>query len=545
MKITNLKLKINPFNSFITVVIACFIFFVFLNLNWGTPFYFHPDERNIASAVSQLKLPTNLNPHFFAYGSFPIYIVYFLGVLTNLLSTHSVNFTVSFEQAIIIGRFLSALLTSLLVFLTYRFTKGLAGQTAAKLSAIFSATSVAYLQFSHFGTFEIWISFFALLMAYFFYQFTKTKKLIYFILGSATFGFLTALKLSSIILIAVPIYIVAIEAIKEKKIANKIKTGLRLLPYLAYFSFVLYFISAPFNLLDQKAFLSTMQYEGGIAMGSIPVFYTGSFYNTFPILFQYQKLLPFLINPWLTFISIPAILYSSYVFLKKRNISLNLILLSFLALFLSQSFLFAKWTRYIVPSLPFLYILIAVFLVKLKGRIPGTLFRIILTLIVGVNIVYAASFIKTVRLSPDTRLQALDFAKKNISPTTKIASEVYDLGIVPFNNDYRYISLFNFYDLDNNANLQFEFPSALKTTDYIILPSQRIHKSRTTNQRAFPQGYKFYSQLFSGKLGFKKIYETPCNIFCKITYLGDPIFNVEETSNVFDRPTVFVFKKIK
>jgi hypothetical protein len=49
--------------------------------------------------------------------------------------------------------------------------------------------------------------------------------------------------------------------------------------------------------------------------------------------------------------------------------------------------------------------------------------------------------------------------------------------------------------------------------------------------------------LFTGNLGFHKIYETPCDIFCRITYLNDPIYSFEETANVFDRPTVFIFKK--
>src|SRR5579862_195019 len=78
----------------------------FYNVNWGAPYYFHPDERNIASAVSQLQFPQQMNPHFFAYGSLPIYAIYFTGVLINYISpwlqlgTSSQPFTVAFDQAI-------------------------------------------------------------------------------------------------------------------------------------------------------------------------------------------------------------------------------------------------------------------------------------------------------------------------------------------------------------------------------------------------------------------------------------------------------------
>ncbi|MBU3978923.1 hypothetical protein KKE68_04460, partial [Patescibacteria group bacterium] len=59
----------------------------------------------------------------------------------------------------------------------------------------------------------------------------------------------------------------------------------------------------------------------------------------------------------------------------------------------------------------------------------------------------------------------------------------------------------------------------------------------------YPNGHDFYSALFAQTNGFQKIYETPCDIFCKITYLNNPVFSFEETANVFDRPTVFIFKK--
>jgi hypothetical protein len=41
-------------------------------LDFDQSHHFHPDERRIAEAVTQLSLhPLQLNPHFFAYGSFP------------------------------------------------------------------------------------------------------------------------------------------------------------------------------------------------------------------------------------------------------------------------------------------------------------------------------------------------------------------------------------------------------------------------------------------------------------------------------------------
>ena len=48
--------------------------FRFYNLNWDMGLYFHPDERNIAAAVSTIILPSQMDPKFYAYGGFLIYL---------------------------------------------------------------------------------------------------------------------------------------------------------------------------------------------------------------------------------------------------------------------------------------------------------------------------------------------------------------------------------------------------------------------------------------------------------------------------------------
>src|SRR3989344_4968037 len=517
-----------------------FVFFVFYNLNWGAPFYFHPDERNIASSIVQLKFPDNLNPNFFAYGAFPIYLIFILGQAFNFLADPS-NLVIRFEQAIIFGRLLSGVLAVLSIFLIYKTANILGGRGVAILSSLLAATSTAYLQYSHFGTYEIWVSFFSLLIAFLFIKFLKSGKNIYFIFGSAVLGIITALKLSSMVLILIPIYVLLFKSVKKPHFMFRKFFGLLLSTL--YIALVFYIISSTFNFLDFKSFLSSMQYEGRVAAGTLNVFYTGSFYNTFPILFQYQKVLPFLINPVLTLISLPALLYVLAVSIKKRDIYIGLVILSFALLFISGSLLFAKWTRYLIPSLSFLYVIISIFLFEIGKKIPKKLFKFILVIVIASCFVHSFSFIKTSLLSMDTRLEAFDFAKKNISPDSNILSEVYDLGITPFNDRFKKISLFNFYNLDGGDH-ETELRDAIKNADFIILPSQRILKSRMENKNHFPNGHKFYLRLFSGELGFSKIYETSCDIFCNITYLGNPVFNVEETANVFDRPTVFIFKNM-
>ena len=225
-----------------------------------------------------------------------------------------------------------------------------------------------------------------------------------------------------------------------------------------------------------------------------------------------------------------------------------LLIAFFLLLFLPQSILFAKWTRYMIPTLPFIYLIVGIAIsefLQVYKRVFGIKY-IVLCIVSFTSVLFALSYFITAFVMPDTRIAAEAFAQRTISPNTRILSEVYDLGITPFNGYYHNIEVFNFYDLDNNSPQN--MPEALRTTlessEYIILPSPRILKTRLIHKDQFPYGHMFYNNLFNGSLGFQKVYETPCDFWCKVVYLGDPVFSFEETANVFDRPTVFIFKKI-
>ncbi|MBM4402265.1 MAG: hypothetical protein FJ044_03410, partial [Candidatus Cloacimonetes bacterium] len=79
----------------------------FYKLDWGEGFFFHPDERNIASAVLNLDPGQgDFNPNFFAYGSFSIYLTYAIGVFLSFLTKTN---WLQFEKVILIGRGISGL----------------------------------------------------------------------------------------------------------------------------------------------------------------------------------------------------------------------------------------------------------------------------------------------------------------------------------------------------------------------------------------------------------------------------------------------------
>lgn len=558
-KSLNYILKSIPnYKIIIVIFIIIGVFLRFYDINWGAPYYFNPDERNIASSINQLSFPFRMNPHFFAYGSLPIYTIYFLGVILNFIQniffhspTQNQILYLSFEKSIIIGRVISASLSVILLLIIYKTAVILKGKSTGLIAIILSSISTGLIQYSHFGTFEIWLTLLSTLFFYFLLKYINHKNNKYFFLSILTLGLLVSVKISSLALIVIPCIALIITTKNKYGFINVLKNVFLESILIIIIVFACFVIFSPYSIIDYQSFRSSILYESSVAMGTLHVFYTDGFYNTVPVIFQFLKVYPFLINPILTLLFLPTMIFFIYETITKKDSNKILLLIFFFVLFFSQAFLFVKWTRYMLPTLPFIYLIIST---ELSNFIPvfsnkKKFILLIKYLVLGIilisSIVNCISFFITVYAQKDTRVLAAEFAKNNIPYNAKILSEVYDLGIVPFNSTLNNIALFNFYDLDNGNNLNENgLYSNLNNYKYIILPSQRILRSRLLNPNIFPRGYKFYNNLINEKSGYRIIYSTPCDILCKITYINNPIWGLEETAYVFDRPSIYIFKKM-
>lgn len=545
----------NFFLSISLLLIAFGIFLRLYNLNWGAPYFFHPDERNIASSVSQLSFPSQTNPHFFAYGSFPIYIIYLLGVLQNLITVNIFHLNipvskVSFDNAIIIGRLLSSVFSILLLLLIYKTGKIVGNKKGALIGTVLASLSVGFVQYARFATFEIWLSLFTLLLLYLLLSYAKKPNLKILLYVGVIIGILISIKISSLVLLPIAIFIICfVEILKLKKqskyaFLNLEKIILKAVVLIAI-ALVVVFITSPYFWFDSQSFLSSIRYETNVATGALPVFYTQGFLNSLPVIYQLLRVYPFLLNPFMLLSFIVFLPFVILDIIKKRNWQIFVVVLFFFATFFSQAFLYVKWIRYYIPTLAFMYIVIGFYLAntdysfkKIKNIKNYLIYFLFL-----ICFIFAFSFYKTVLSQNSTPIAASAWAKQNISADSKILSEVYDLGIIPFNQYFSNIKLFDFYNLESDKKKESELKTELSQTQYIIIPSQRILKDRIEKPNIFPKGYMFYSKLLNGTLGFKKIYETSCDVFCKILYLNSPIYSYEQTANVFDRPTVMIFKK--
>ena len=89
-------------------------FLRFYKLDWGEGFFFHPDEYHIAIAVNRLDFPSNMNPEFFSYGSFSVYLIYFSKLIIQSIKTGLPDI-----NPILIGRFYSALFSTITILLVF------------------------------------------------------------------------------------------------------------------------------------------------------------------------------------------------------------------------------------------------------------------------------------------------------------------------------------------------------------------------------------------------------------------------------------------
>jgi len=558
----------------VVVLIGLFsllIYTRFVNLGWGLPYPMHPDERNMAAALQQLSckefsiinfqlsIKNCFNPHFFAYGQFPLYLAY-IGIWVWKLFSNNIN-PISFNEATLALRIISAIvsvinvgvLLKIILLLNLKFK---ISNFKLKISSLLIFTLVPYaIQFSHFGTTESLLMLFYSLIIYFSLQLFKGKILNskFIILNSIITGLALATKVSSIWFILVPTIAIVFSNVSK---INKLKSLIQF----TLTSLLITVIFSPYNLIDLSNFLSSMRYESDVALGRYVAFYTRQFTETVPVIFQSTKIFPYALGCSIFILGLLGLFGLSW-----KNKDYNLLRFAFFIYFIPNAFVFAKWTRFMAPAMSILLLFAVLFLLEIK------VIKIIKIIIIIISILPGLAYL-AIYQNPDIRFQASDWIYKNIPENSKILSEtanVIDIPIIPNNNykDYKSYKIlsFDFYNVDESLALRYDLQKAIGEADYIFVPSRRIWANHTCIQvqsskfkvqsesekckelkENYPILNQYYKDLFSGKLGFTLIKEfesyPKIEIFSKTIY-KIPDETAEETWSVFDHPVIRIYKR--
>ena len=506
-------------------------FFRFYNLNWDQGHFFHPDERNIAATVSRIHFFDQLNPGFFAYGSFPIYLNRAIGDFLVLI-TKNPNWVLDWSYINLISRGVSALLSTFSIFLIFLLSKKIFNEKIGLLSSFFVAFCPFLIQTAHYGVTESMLVFWLLLVLVFSFEIIEKPTIKNYAKTGIILGLATATKISALSFLIIPFVGHFLYHFKY------LKYYLRFL-LLLLIVFLTFAFFSPYVFLDKQKYLDSLNYETGVALGRLKVVYTLQFEKTLPYFFQIKNFF-WQIGLVAAFSILGAILLLVKT-IKTKDRKL-LVLLSFPIIYFAYiGSWYTKFIRYMVPILPFLAIFTAWFLFEIYKRFKNV--GIILTgLVVTATFLWTLSFF-SIYTRESTRIAASRFIYQNIPTGAKILGEHWDdslpIDLSPNHPNQYKIKQLTIYEPDDFKKVEY-FAQELSQADYIIINSRRLYGTLMNLPKKYPVTSRYYELLFSGQLGYQKIAE----FSSYPTFLGIMINDdsTEETFQVYDHPKVLIFK---
>ncbi len=560
--------------NIILIMIVCLAAFLRLyNANWDHGAHLHPDERAIVLATLPLKMPksiseflnpaSSLNPHFFAYGNLPIYL---LKISSNAVSIINPSFA-TYDKINLVGRVISALADLFTIILIYKIGKLLFDKKLGLAASFIYAFSVFPIQTSHFYAVDILLTFFITLTLYRILRFYKNPGFQNSIPLGVSFGLALSTKISALpiivpILFALLIDFVLVFLSQPRKIENWLLHVGRLMKgivkngiFITIATLITFFATQPYALIDFKEFISQNLQQSQMTRSAYTFPYTLQYVGKIPYIYELSNIFLWGLGPILFSLTVAGLVLlvtrlKTFPNQKRAEI---FILLTFLTVYFLIVGKFAVgWMRYMLPLYP-MFAIFAGFCIQVVFLKVDTTKKIIVrslikTLILTLIIIWPLSFF-TIYTHPNSRVAATNWINANVPSNSKITSEVWDDRLPLYStNQYNFIDLSLYDQPDNNAKWQ-NLSQKIESADYIIIASNRLYTpiqklsdcARFTT--CFPIASRYYKQLFEGKLGFKETAEFS-------SYPTIPLLNIkvvddhaDESFTVYDHPKVFIFKK--
>lgn len=504
-------------------------------LNYDQTHFYHPDERRIAEAVLQLSWkPLQLNPHFFAYGSFPFYVTRVVSSILGLVRP----WCASYEGILLVGRAISAVWGGLTVLLLVSMGRRLFGSRVGLLSGLFLAAAVFHLQNSHFATNDVPLTFLVLLALDFLTKAVESGRTRHFAFAAVALGLAVATKVSAVPLL-LPLGLTLLLRIKKDGFPKFLLRGGLCTALVA----VAFFVGEPYAVLDFRSFLHDVMEQRGMVThaGNLP--YTNQYVDTPRYLYPLKELVLWGLGPFLGLAALAGAVWQlRKLFTAPR--AADFVLASWVVpYFLVTAGFDVKFPRYLLPLYPILALWAAALLVSWAERsLAGRLVR---GLVVVGTLAYALAFL-AIYTRPHTEDTGSRWFFKSVPQGSRILSQDWDEGF-PFplpGQDmaaYKIVS-FPFYEPDSpekTAKLAEELASA----DYVILQTKRLYGATTQASKKFPTTSRFFYELFAGDLGYT--YEREFASRPGLLGIGLKDELADESFTVYDHPKCVVFRNTK
>jgi YYY domain-containing protein len=362
-----------------------------------------PDQAVPAEAINFWNPNFSpLNPRWFAYGSFPIYLIKFGGHIMTWITGQT---WYDFDHLMRVGRFLSGLWsmgTLLLVFLLGRqvFAPSLGrkrGDAIGLLAAAFMAVSVLDIQLAHFAAFDVALTFFITLALYMAVRLMRSGKWMTALGLGAAIGLALACKVSAAPVVGSAVVAALLYGLygrakdsgeqarrprlrawpgreAERYGPEGVALGPRLLTgtllnliLVGLMSLLVWFVAMPYAFIDFANWSKRVIEEAGMSRGVDSFPYTRQYVGTVPFLYQAGNLVQWGLGIPLGLLAIIGLFYSLWQAVARR-IKAELVILTFMVIYSLTTFTAeAKFNRYLLPVLPLLVILAARLIVELAS----------------------------------------------------------------------------------------------------------------------------------------------------------------------------------
>lgn len=587
-------------------------------INWDANNHLHPDEREIVFRAMCLNFPgqprdptcdpaytgagwffsikSPLNPHFFAYGSFPLYLLaaaahslaWLTGVTHGAFHPSDGGSFDDYNHFTLVGRALSALFDTGSVIVGAFIARRLAGRWAGPLAAALIAVIPFNVQVSHFYAVDTPTLFFILLTLWACVAIAQYASRIADValtgrraarqswtvwgwgaLAGAAFALAFASKISAAPLLA-PIFIAAALVWRRKGL----EYALLMIAGAGFAAMITFLVTSPYTLIDWKDFYAQISEQTALAQGKLDYPYVRQFAGTIPFVYQIQQMLLYDMGLPLGLLGLGGFAWALSRFWRRWDDNWVLLIIWIVPYFAIIGDTYTKFTRYMLPVFAPLAICgagavvaLATWGIKQGPRLwghwnisPSVWARPLAIGLAAVALLGAgveALAIDNLYSAPNTRVQASQWIYDHVPSHSILTSEVWDdplpilippakiINGVPFTSaghvidsgQYGNIGL-NLYDPDTTQKAG-QLASALAGVNVVVISSQRLLRSIPKLPSRYPMTIRYYQLLFEGKLGFH----------LAATFQSQPSFlgitwndsGADESFSVYDHPPVWIF----
>ena len=542
-------------------------------VNWDAGYSWtpHPDERAILSKVAEISPPplsdvslifdaeaSPWNPRWFAYGSFPLYMlkgVELLSALVPGLDLHDMR---------VPGRVLSALADVATVALVYLLGASIWSRRSGLMAAALVALAVLHIQLSHFFAVDTFLALFSTATVFFLVRVASRGRTMDSALAGLFLGLALATKISVAPMLAA--YFVAhfmyalglapSDDDRPAMLVDRILDAVKGAAFGGLAAIAVFLVTQPYAILDWTRFYADVVEQSEMVRRIRDYPYTRQYVDTTPYIYQLRQMLTWgfgwpvgivacagtiyaavrgLRFPWAvtylavgfgcpmgvllmttsttgilvaSFIAVVAILVS--IPMRRPDTRMDALLLAWVApyFFITGAFE-VKFLRYLLPIAPVLLLLGSRVLFDGWERISGLGMRVRrilvpITIAFGavaacVTVFYALAYM-SVYTSDHPAVRGAEWIRENVPRNSVILKEHWEEGL-PGLHGYRILEL-PMYNDDRPYKIN-QISDLLSRADVLTIYSNRLYGTVPRLEERYPVSREYYRLLFEGHLGYQ------------------------------------------